>query len=134
MSQVSHIDAQLGALQADLTRIAGAVVQARAPLGAIRRLPPEILSRIFAETIIFPTRMTPNFDENHLADIQPNKSWHIHERESPLWSIELVCKQWRREVLASHALMDAYQHRHPYQELPRGKPPLPAAYRHSAHA
>ncbi|KAK0228856.1 hypothetical protein IW262DRAFT_646036 [Armillaria fumosa] len=57
----------------------------------VRRLPPEILFKIFLGTITFPV---PRTRSNTKKDW-----WDFHPSESTLWSIELVCKTWRHAVL-----------------------------------
>lgn len=107
VAQIVNIDNQIVALEADLSRLADVVERAKAPLSVVRRLPSEILSHIFEETTEFPIATTPRFHDNQLEEVPgglTNAGWSFQPRESTLWSIELVCKQWRREVLASPRL------------------------------
>ncbi|KAK0504102.1 hypothetical protein EDD18DRAFT_1326901 [Armillaria luteobubalina] len=68
----------------------------RAPLSAIRRLPPEVLTEIFRHTIkVTPPKRWISGPANELGH------WEFQHKESPLWSIELVSRRWR-DALLSH--------------------------------
>lgn len=102
MSQVSVVDARVAALVREVDTLKQAVAGAQAPLSAVRRLPSEILSRIFAGVIQFPAPMLPSYDLD--AQDPPRHDRDFYPTKNSLWSIELVCKQWRRAVLDSPRL------------------------------
>ncbi len=72
-------------------KVAARIAEHKRLLSPVRRLPPEILYKIFLGTIIFPMPRTQSQRDRYW--------WDFHPSESSLWSIELVCKTWRRAVL-----------------------------------
>ncbi|PBK94180.1 hypothetical protein ARMGADRAFT_88125 [Armillaria gallica] len=60
-------------------------------LHPIRRLPAEILLRIFRSTIDFPISRSHTKGDNQ---------WEFHPSDNMLWSIERVCKRWRTGSLS----------------------------------
>ncbi|KAK0228851.1 hypothetical protein IW262DRAFT_1353469 [Armillaria fumosa] len=90
-SQLGLIGAELEGLDSERGRVVARMAQNKRLLSPVRRLPPEILFKIFLGTITFPmSRTQSQRDEDW---------WDFHPSESALWSIELVCKLWRQAVL-----------------------------------
>ncbi|PBK92893.1 hypothetical protein ARMGADRAFT_1080098 [Armillaria gallica] len=90
-SQLALIGAELEGLDGERGKLVARIAQHKRLFSPVRRLPPEILSKIFLGTIIFPMPRTQSQRNEYWWDFQPS--------ESALWSIELVCKTWRRAVL-----------------------------------
>ncbi|KAK0441878.1 hypothetical protein EV421DRAFT_610930 [Armillaria borealis] len=89
--QLALIDAELEGLDSERGKVVARLAEYKCLLSPVRRLPSEILSKIFLGTITLP-----------IPRAQPQKagySWVFHPSGSALWSIELVCKIWRRVVL-----------------------------------
>ncbi|PBK78508.1 hypothetical protein ARMSODRAFT_1011074 [Armillaria solidipes] len=90
-SQLALIGAGLESLDNERGKVVARIAQHKRLFSPVRRLPPEILFKIFLGTVIFPMPRTRS---------QRYKDWwDFHPSESALWSIELVCKTWRRAVL-----------------------------------
>ncbi|SJL02178.1 uncharacterized protein ARMOST_05504 [Armillaria ostoyae] len=87
LAQVSTVDDKISALERERERVSQAIREKKRLLSPVRRLPPEVLSLIFLETIVFPIKRTPSASESEW--------WDIELAESPMWSIEQVCRQWR---------------------------------------
>ncbi|PBK92892.1 hypothetical protein ARMGADRAFT_1012611 [Armillaria gallica] len=90
-SQLALIGAELEGLDGERGKVVARIAQHKRLFSPVRRLPPEILCEIFLGTIIFPMPRTQSQRNEYWWDFQPS--------ESALWSIELVCKTWRRAVL-----------------------------------
>ncbi|KAK0206790.1 hypothetical protein DFS33DRAFT_1486350 [Desarmillaria ectypa] len=87
LAQVSMVDNKISVLERECERVSQAIREKKRLLSPVRRLPPEVLSLIFLETIVFPIKRTPSASESEW--------WDIELAESPMWSIEQVCRQWR---------------------------------------
>lgn len=86
-AHLSVIDTQLDILYLELANLALALDERKAVLISVRRLPPEILQHIFMDTIDFPAPMT-RLEEG-------STEWYeLDEKDSTLWTIELVCHRW----------------------------------------
>ncbi|KAK0431411.1 hypothetical protein EV421DRAFT_170772 [Armillaria borealis] len=93
MKSLSH---KTGTLHQQHARISEAIRERRRILSPVRRLPSEILHRIFLDTIDFPVHHTQSgFNNIH---------WNFHPTESSLWSITGVSKRWRDVALTSPKL------------------------------
>ncbi|KAF8995801.1 hypothetical protein BDZ89DRAFT_1084570 [Hymenopellis radicata] len=100
MTQVQRIDTLLGTLDAEHATLAKAIEERKALLGPVRRLPSEILSRIFSLTTEFPIRTKIKDD----IEKDSNNWRELLPAENMLWAIELVCRSWRRELLQSPSI------------------------------
>ncbi|KAG7449386.1 uncharacterized protein BT62DRAFT_1002958 [Guyanagaster necrorhizus] len=87
LAHLSIIDDNISALERERERLSQAIQEEKRLLSPVRRLPSEVLSLIFLETIVFPIKRTPSTSESEW--------WDIQLTENPLWSIEQVCRQWR---------------------------------------
>ncbi|KAF8891065.1 hypothetical protein CPB85DRAFT_1153263, partial [Mucidula mucida] len=95
LAQAAHISDCLLSLEGEREHLSMAIEQRKRLLSPVRRLPSEILSHIFSLTVIFPlpTKIKDNIDKD-------SDDWReIIPSESMLWTIELVCKDWRKVVL-----------------------------------
>ncbi len=90
-NQLALIGAEIEGLDGERRKVVARIAQHKRLLSPVRRLPPEILLKIFLGTIIFPMLRTQSQREEYW--------WDFHPGKSALWSIELVCKTWRRAVL-----------------------------------
>ncbi|KAK0483976.1 hypothetical protein IW261DRAFT_991768 [Armillaria novae-zelandiae] len=90
-SQIALIGAEMEGLGNKREKVVVRITEYKRFLSPIRRLPLEILLQIFRGTIIFPIPRTRSQRERY--------RWDFHPSKSSLWSIELVCKTWRRVVL-----------------------------------
>ncbi|KAK0240974.1 hypothetical protein EDD85DRAFT_1019896 [Armillaria nabsnona] len=83
---------ELGALvRQERKHISEAILERRRLLHPVRRLPTEILLRIFRSTIEFPISRSITMWGGH---------WDVNPTENTLWSIERVCKLWRTVALS----------------------------------
>ncbi len=90
-NQLALIGAELEGLSSVRGKVVARIAEHKRLLSPVRRLPPEILLKIFLETVIFPMPRTQSQRDRYW--------WNFHPSKSSLWSIELVCKTWRRAVL-----------------------------------
>ncbi|PBK92872.1 hypothetical protein ARMGADRAFT_139838 [Armillaria gallica] len=90
-NQLAVIGAEIEGLDGERGKVVACIAEHKRLLSRVRRLPPEILYKIFLSTIIFPIPRTRSQREEYW--------WDFHPSESSLWTIELVCKTWRRVVL-----------------------------------
>ncbi|KAK0497082.1 hypothetical protein EDD18DRAFT_1352933 [Armillaria luteobubalina] len=90
-AQLALIDAELEGLDNERGKVAARIAEHKRLLSPVRRLPPEILFKIFLGTITFPTPRTKSYN---IRDW-----WCFHPSENALWAIELVCKMWCQAVL-----------------------------------
>ncbi len=90
-SQLATIGAELEGLDSERGKVVARIAEHKRLLSPVRRLPPEILYKIFLSIIIFPMPRAQSQRYEYWWDFFPS--------ESPLWTIELVCKTWRRAVL-----------------------------------
>ncbi|KAK0491200.1 hypothetical protein IW261DRAFT_73592 [Armillaria novae-zelandiae] len=88
LAQASTVADSITALKRERERVAQAIQDQKRLLSPVRRLPPEVLSLIFLETIVFPIKRTPSKSDSEW--------WDIELAESPMWAVEQVCRQWRR--------------------------------------
>ncbi|PBK95141.1 hypothetical protein ARMGADRAFT_1163791 [Armillaria gallica] len=89
-NRISLARQELDALRQERKHIHEAIVERRRLLHPIRRLPTEILLRIFRSTIEFPISRSITMWNDH---------WDFHPTANTLWSIERVCKLWRTVAL-----------------------------------
>ncbi|KAK0431430.1 hypothetical protein EV421DRAFT_2016682 [Armillaria borealis] len=94
--QVSAIQKTVDALPQERERISEAIQERKRLLSPMRRLPPEILSRVFRWTIQFPMSRYQNGQSAYW--------WRFVPEENILCSIERVCKRWREACLSSPEL------------------------------
>ncbi|PBK92870.1 hypothetical protein ARMGADRAFT_139812 [Armillaria gallica] len=90
-NQLALIGAELEGLSSERGKVVARIAEHKRLLSSVRRLPPEILFKIFLGTVIFPMPRTQSQRDRYW--------WNFHPSKSSLWSIELVCKTWRRAVL-----------------------------------
>ncbi|PBK92868.1 hypothetical protein ARMGADRAFT_139793 [Armillaria gallica] len=90
-SQLASIAAELEGLDGERGKVVARIAEHKRLLSPARRLPAEILYKIFLGTIVFPVPRAPSPRYEYWWDFFPS--------ESSLWTIELVCKTWRRAVL-----------------------------------
>ncbi|KAF9025853.1 hypothetical protein BDZ89DRAFT_1067947 [Hymenopellis radicata] len=100
MTQVQRIDTLLRTLDTEHATLVKAIEERKALLGPVRRLPSEILSRIFSLTNDFPIRTKIKDD----IEKDSNNWRELLPAENMLLTIELVCRSWRRELLQSPSL------------------------------
>ncbi|KAK0239797.1 hypothetical protein EDD85DRAFT_1021177 [Armillaria nabsnona] len=91
-SQLALIGAELEGLDGERGKVVARIAEHKRLFSPVRRLPPEILYRIFLGTIIFPM---PGARSPRRYEYWGN----FFHSKSPLWTIELVCNTWRRAVL-----------------------------------
>ncbi len=84
-NHISLAQQKLDALCHERNHIAVAITERKGLLHPIRRLPAEILLRIFRLTIDFPISRSHTKGDNQ---------WEFHPSDNMLWSIERVCKRW----------------------------------------
>ena len=92
-----RIDDQLDLLERESGALRLAISDRSAVLAVtpMRRLPSELLVHIFSYTVTFPGIQT--FYYNNF----PRKAWcRFKPIDNALWSVELVCRRWRHELLA----------------------------------
>ncbi|KAF8917123.1 hypothetical protein CPB85DRAFT_1287793 [Mucidula mucida] len=93
-----QINTQLQVLEEERARLSQCIAARRCLLAPVRRIPSEILTNIFSSTIDF-------LDVPTIIDAPNGKVlWQFNVAESPLWTMELVCRRWRKEVLGSPKL------------------------------
>ncbi|KAK0459215.1 uncharacterized protein EV420DRAFT_309306 [Desarmillaria tabescens] len=88
---VSKIDEMIAALLEERKRVLVEMQEKKSLLSAVRRLPPEILSHIFRETIEFPIKLT-QLDREVFW-------WNFNPVQCSLWAIALVSRLWRTVAL-----------------------------------
>ncbi|KAF9049639.1 hypothetical protein BDZ89DRAFT_1057519 [Hymenopellis radicata] len=97
-AKMLQINTQLQVLEEERTRLSQCIADRRRLLAPSRRIPSEILTHIFSLTIDFPA------EEFSMEAPDREILWQFDAKESPLWTMELVCKRWRKEVLESPKL------------------------------
>ncbi|KAK0448491.1 hypothetical protein EV421DRAFT_1900208 [Armillaria borealis] len=90
-NRISLARRELDALRQERKHIHEAIIERRRLLHPTRRLPTEILLRIFRSTIEFPISRSITMWNDH---------WDFHPTENTPWSIERVCKLWRTVALS----------------------------------
>ncbi len=88
---IAKADETIAALRGERERVLVEMKEKRDLLSAVRRLPSEVLSQIFRETIEFPIKFTQS-DRDALW-------WDFTPPQSSLWTIELVSRHWRTVAL-----------------------------------
>ncbi|KAK0457661.1 uncharacterized protein EV420DRAFT_471667 [Desarmillaria tabescens] len=88
---VARIDEELAAFDKERQRLSDSIRERQPLLGALRRMPKEILAHIFFYTLVFPSpRVTPS------ADLSVYGYWSAFSASKhPLLSFELVCRNWK---------------------------------------
>ncbi|PBK73234.1 hypothetical protein ARMSODRAFT_1062784 [Armillaria solidipes] len=81
------------ALRQERQSISDAIIERKRILNPVRRLPAEILLRIFRLTTIFPIPWS-------LPETEEEEGWDIHPPKNMLWTIEGVCKQWNTVIFS----------------------------------
>ncbi|KAK0444596.1 uncharacterized protein EV420DRAFT_993065 [Desarmillaria tabescens] len=92
------------ALQNERLQVDAQIHEWQPLLNPIRYVPPEIWSRIFNETIEFPTFPRASWNLDPHTGALSSFRWHLQSVESSLWAIEDVCNKWRNVVLNSPEL------------------------------
>ncbi|KAK0212340.1 hypothetical protein DFS33DRAFT_1482254 [Desarmillaria ectypa] len=88
---ISKTSKMVAALYGEHERILVEIWEKKCLPSAVRRLPPEILSNIFRETIEFPVKFTQS-DRDAFW-------WNFTPVQCSLWAIELVSQRWRTVAL-----------------------------------
>ncbi|KAK0462351.1 uncharacterized protein EV420DRAFT_1734549 [Desarmillaria tabescens] len=89
--RISLVEQKVDALCQERQSISDAIIEREKILNPVRRLPAEILVRIFHSTIDFPVSRSYNVDDHQ---------WHFHPGENTLWEIEKVCREWKTVALS----------------------------------
>ncbi|KAK0194778.1 hypothetical protein F5146DRAFT_1219670 [Armillaria mellea] len=90
-NRISLAQQKLDTLCHEKNRISEAIIERKRLLHPVRRLPAEVLLRIFLSTIDFPISRSHTKGDNQ---------WKFHPSDNALWSIERVCKRWRTGSLS----------------------------------
>lgn len=97
-TQLEAINSRLQTLKDEKARLSDAIQTRQGVLSSIRRVPPEILQRIFMDTIQFPVSY-------EFRSAEKTRNWYTFgDGESPLWIIERVSKRWTAALLSIPAL------------------------------
>lgn len=94
--QISRIDAEIESQKHTEQLVEDAIRVRRRILSPVHRLPPEILQHIFLSTVEHIPERT--------AESDLGERWSFKNPECMLWTIELVCQQWRTVALNYPAL------------------------------
>ncbi|KAF9016267.1 hypothetical protein BDZ89DRAFT_1166350 [Hymenopellis radicata] len=86
--QKTHIDMLLPEIKESADLLTSALDSHKKLLSPIRRIPPEVLCHIFSFTVEYPFR-----------------PWSMSKPHNTLWTLELVCKKWRQQVLSYPQLL-----------------------------
>ncbi|KAK0241194.1 hypothetical protein EDD85DRAFT_948281 [Armillaria nabsnona] len=89
---ISKVDEMIVALHGEREQALVEIQTKKGLLGAVRRLPSEVLFQIFRETIEFPIKVTQSNRDAFWWDFTPVQCW--------LWTIEFVSRRWRTVTLA----------------------------------
>ncbi|KAK0470113.1 uncharacterized protein EV420DRAFT_1634538 [Desarmillaria tabescens] len=92
LEQVTRVDGLIEEFHQQREKTCSAIQEEQMVLSPVRRLPAEVLSEIFFQTVEFPIKRTLTREES--------PHWSFHPAESTLMSVELVSKHWRRTVLS----------------------------------
>ncbi|KAK0486495.1 hypothetical protein IW261DRAFT_1455803 [Armillaria novae-zelandiae] len=92
LRQISSIDEELNHILGEREKLSVAIDTRRKFLSPVRRLPPELLCRIFHETVekTIPRSLSK----------RERGWWDFRDVTSPLWTIELVCRRWKEAVVS----------------------------------
>ncbi|KAK0240971.1 hypothetical protein EDD85DRAFT_385875 [Armillaria nabsnona] len=92
-SHISLAEQKVDALRQERQTICDVITQTKRLLNPVRRLPAEILLRIFNLTTAFPI--------SHSFSIEgDDEGWNFYPTENMLWAIEGVCKQWNKVAVS----------------------------------
>ncbi|PBK61298.1 hypothetical protein ARMSODRAFT_1089807 [Armillaria solidipes] len=92
LRQISLIDEEANHILGEREKLSVAIDTRKKFLSPVRRLPPEILCRIFHETV--------NKTIPRSLSKRERGWWDFQDVTSPLWTIELVCRRWREAVIS----------------------------------
>ncbi len=90
---ISRAEQNVDALRQERQSISDAIIERKRILNPVRRLPAEVLLRIFRLTTIFP------IPRSH-SEKEEKEGWDIHPPKHMLWTIEGVCKPWNMVVVS----------------------------------
>ncbi|KAG7441851.1 uncharacterized protein BT62DRAFT_936730 [Guyanagaster necrorhizus] len=102
--RISSSERRIAALQKERRQAVAQIREWSVLLDPIRCLPPEIWSRIFSETIEFPTFPQASFRLDSHTGALTHFHWNFTAVESTLWAIEGVCKKWKAVAVNSPEL------------------------------
>ncbi|KAK0490107.1 hypothetical protein EDD18DRAFT_550352 [Armillaria luteobubalina] len=102
--RISSSKQRLTALQKEQLEVDAQIQKWKPLLNPIRRIPPEILSHIFDDTVEFPTFPSASWTPDLRHGAMPRFRWNIHAVENPLWTLEGVCRHWKDVVLGTPQL------------------------------
>ncbi|SJL15132.1 uncharacterized protein ARMOST_18617 [Armillaria ostoyae] len=92
-SRISLAEQKVDALRQERQAIRDAITQTKRLLNPVRRLPAEILLRIFHLTTVFPIPHSYSIEGD-------DEGWNFYPTENMLWTIERVCKQWNKVAVS----------------------------------
>ncbi|SJL15136.1 uncharacterized protein ARMOST_18621 [Armillaria ostoyae] len=92
-NRISLAEQNVDALRQERQSISDAIIERKRILNPVRRLPAEILLRIFRLTTTFP------IPRSH-SEKEEQEGWDIHPPKNMLWTIEGVCRQWNMVVVS----------------------------------
>ncbi|KAK0457662.1 uncharacterized protein EV420DRAFT_1546754 [Desarmillaria tabescens] len=88
---VARVDEELAAFDKERQRLSDSIQERQSLLGALRRMPKEILAHIFFHTLIFPFPRVASSSELSVYGY-----WlAFYASKHPLLSFELVCRNWK---------------------------------------
>ncbi len=102
--RISSSKQRITALQKEQQQVDAQIHEWKPLLNPIRCIPPEIWSRIFDDTVEFPTFPSASWTPDVRPGAMPRFRWNFHAVENPLWAIEGVCRKWKGVVLDSPQL------------------------------
>ncbi|KAK0459888.1 hypothetical protein IW261DRAFT_1536852 [Armillaria novae-zelandiae] len=89
--RISRAEKKVDALRQERQSISDAITERKRILNPVRRLPAEVLLRIFRLTTTFPIPRSHSENEEE-------EGWDFHPPKNMLWIIEGVCKPWNMVV------------------------------------
>ncbi|SJL15134.1 uncharacterized protein ARMOST_18619 [Armillaria ostoyae] len=89
---ISRAEKNVDALRQERQSISDAIIERKQILNPVRRLPAEILLRIFRLTTTFPIPRSHSEGEA--------EGWDFHPPKNMLWTVEGVCRQWNTVVVS----------------------------------
>ncbi|PBK64106.1 hypothetical protein ARMSODRAFT_962592 [Armillaria solidipes] len=102
--RISSSKERITALQKEQHQVDARIHEWKPLLNPIRCIPPEIWSRIFDDTVEFPTFPSASWTPDPRPGAMPRFRWNFPAVENPLWAIEGVCRKWKGVVLDSPQL------------------------------
>ncbi|KAK0207228.1 hypothetical protein IW262DRAFT_667649 [Armillaria fumosa] len=90
-NSISRAEQNVHALRQERQSISDAIIERKRILNPVRRLPAEILLRIFRLIATFPIPRSHSENEDE-------EGWDFHAPKNMLWTIEGVCKPWNMVV------------------------------------